>query len=65
MPYKLIEPSEKYENLSREMDSLKFCREVYVNYSNGTIAANEHMDPEKAKSQLNEAVDRVLRTWYS
>lgn len=60
----LVEPSERHEDLRREMDSLKFCREVYVNYTNGTIKANEHMDAKKAADQLGTAVDRVLLTWF-
>jgi hypothetical protein len=48
------------DNARLAQESLKFCYQVYRNYTVGGRPANEHMDATRALAQLEDAVRRMI-----
>jgi hypothetical protein len=53
--------SDRIGELGLAQDSLAFCADVFQRYQSGTEPANEHMDIDKARNQLLDAVFRILK----
>jgi len=52
---------EKLDEFRRAQQSLKFCLEVWRDYTVGGRAANEHMDEGRALAQLLQSINEVIR----
>lgn len=51
----------KIDDFRLAQDRLAFCAEVFERYSEGRETANEHMDADKARRQLLDAVHCMLK----
>lgn len=54
---------DRLEAMRIGMDRLEFCLQVHDNYVSGNRPANEHMDADKARAQLREAVSALIIEW--
>jgi len=53
----------KLDEFRRTRDSLVFCVQIYERYATGSAPepANAHMDADKARIQLLDAIHRMLK----
>lgn len=56
----LIMFAHRYQTEQDNIQSVKFCLDVYLNYNEHGATPTEHMDADKSKEQLIEALCRLV-----
>jgi hypothetical protein len=57
-----VQTADMLDRIRLAHDSLAFCAGVFQRYQSGAELANDHMDVDKARNQLLEAISRTLQS---